>query len=104
MEKIIDVVDAVKFLPGRPGRILIRLLVHKEPLIILYTVDDPLKYGETNITIDSIQVKCHYKIVETLLKTPVGKTLCIEFIPREDLARAGTEAHFTFCDTAQWQK
>lgn len=98
MEKISDIVEAVKFFPSKPGRVVVRLLRHPEPVLSLYTQSDPLGYGDVDYKVENVSVPSHYDLMRLLACVPAGKALCIEAYPRSDLQGWVTRAYFTYCD------
>lgn len=98
MDKIEDIVEAVKFFPSRPGKMVVRLLRYPDPVITLYTVSDPLTYGEVDMTFEGIKADTHEQLIRMLVQIPLGKALCIAAYPRGDLQGWVTKADFTICD------
>ena len=98
METIEDIVEAIKFFPSRPGKLVVRLLRHPDPVISIYTESDPLTYGNVELTFEGIKADTHEELMRMLIQVPLGKALCVKACPREDLQRWVTKADFTVCD------
>lgn len=98
MEKIEDIVEAVKFFPSRPGKLVVRLLRHPEPVLTFYTQSDPLTYGDVDITVEGVRPTGHKDLILMLNAVPLGQALHVVAWPRPDLQGWITKAEFVFCD------